>query len=61
MTAKGRSSNVIEFRRLEAIASRTLLQAKSTNWQQYLSTANRYTDSKQVWQVIRNKIFMWWI
>ena len=28
--------NVIEFRRLDAIATRVLLDAKSSNWQEYL-------------------------
>ena len=47
-------ANVAEHRRLEAIATRTLLEAKSVSWQQYLSTVNKDTSIKTLWNVINS-------
>ena len=46
--------NLIEYRRLDAIATRTLMEAKSINWKQYLSTVNKDTNIKTVWRVINS-------
>ena len=41
-------ANVREYYRLDAIARRTLLEAKRTSWIEYLSTANKDTPSTQL-------------
>ena len=47
-------ANVAEYKHLDAIASRTLLEAKISNWRQNLSTVNKDTDVRQVWKVIKS-------
>ena len=47
-------ANKIEYHRLDAIASRTLKEAKSINWKTYLSSVNRETNISEVWRVIQS-------
>ena len=46
-------ANVQEYRRLDALATRTLLEAKSNNWKEFLSTVNSETSNTLVWKVIK--------
>ena len=47
-------ANIVEYKRLDAIATRTLLEAKSVSWQKYLSTVNKDTKNKTLWKVINS-------
>ena len=47
-------ANLLEYRKFDAITSRTLLDAKSNNWKNYLSTVNRSTNIAEVWGVIKS-------
>ena len=46
-------ANVQEYRRLDAIATRTLLEAKSSNWKKFLSNVSKDTSNTLVWRVIK--------
>ena len=41
--------NKIEFKRLKAIAKRTIKTAKQNSWHQFLQTINNQTPAKEVW------------
>ena len=47
-------ANLVEYKRLDAIATRTLLEAKSTSWKKYLSTVNKDTVNTILWKVINS-------
>ena len=47
-------ANVVEYRRLDAIATRTLLEARNVSFKNYLSTVNKDTCLIKLWRVINS-------
>ena len=45
-------ANVVEYKRLDAIATRTLREAKSLGLRNFLSTVNKDTNIIKLWKVI---------
>ena len=46
--------NKIEFKRLKAIAKRTVKNSKSKSWIEYINTINNQTTTKEVWRKIKS-------
>ena len=46
--------DIIEYNRLEAIATQELLDAKRTSWQNYLGKVNRNTNLGEVFKIIKS-------
>ena len=45
-------SNLIEFRRLNALCRKTFKDAKKDCWKDYVSSINQNTTSKEIWTKI---------